>query len=72
MMEQSLTTRIIQCIDDALQQNREQNHRDYLGASQLGTPCDRQLQYGLWQTPVDDGKALDGLSLRRFCDGSCV
>lgn len=40
--------------------------RTYLGASRLGAPCDRALQFEFTDTSVDDGAALSGRTLRIF------
>jgi hypothetical protein len=63
----SLSDRIQALIDPALQaDNSAQPPREYLGASGLGAPCERQLQYGYTKAPVDHGKAFSGRLLRIF------
>jgi len=57
-------------IDQALQQEHQaKTSRDYLGASRLGVPCDRALQFEYWQRPYDLGKTLKGQLLRVFQAG---
>lgn len=40
--------------------------REYLGASYLGGPCLRAIQYEFTHTPKDEGKDFDGQAYRRF------
>jgi hypothetical protein len=40
--------------------------RSYLGASRLGAPCDRALQFEFTDTPVDAGTGPSGRTLRIF------
>lgn len=44
----------------------EEKRRDYLGASAIGGPCERRLQYDLMQTPYDDGWRYSTKTLRIF------
>jgi hypothetical protein len=54
-------------LDLGLTQARHgQAPRDYLGASRLGLPCERALQYEFLNAPVDPGRAPDGRLLRIF------
>ena len=54
-------------LDAALQAERSQQaRRRYLGASRLGLPCERALQYEYVDAPVDDGAELPGRTLRIF------
>ncbi len=54
-------------LDAALQAERSQQaRRRYLGASRLGVPCERALQYEYVDAPVDDGAELPGRTLRIF------
>src|SRR5574343_909846 len=54
-------------LDAALQAERShQARRRYLGASRLGVPCERALQYEYVDAPVDDGSDLPGRTLRIF------
>ena len=54
-------------LDAALQAERSQQpRRRYLGASRLGVPCERALQYEYVDAPVDDGSDLPGRTLRIF------
>jgi hypothetical protein len=56
-----------QRIDAALAAERAATTgRSYLGASRLGVPCDRALQFEFTDTPRDAGAALDGRTLRIF------
>ena len=58
---------IIPFIDKALVlENQKEPKRTYLGASSLGEPCKRKLQYRYMQTPPDEGKDFDGRTLRIF------
>ncbi len=43
--------------------------RDYLGASRLGVPCARALQFEYAHAPRDDGRELSGRALRIFAAG---
>lgn len=55
-------------IDEAqLKEEREQ--RAYLGASLIGYPCERQIQYRATATPVDEGKGFPPRILRCFQRG---
>ena len=57
-------------IDDTLTaENAAQAPREYLGASRLGVPCERALQYEYSQAPKDDGAEFDGKTLRVFAAG---
>src|SRR4051794_20764845 len=57
-------------IDSALvEQNRQQNPRNYLGGSRIGEPCARKLVYEFTNTPTDTGKGLNGQTLRIFDAG---
>jgi hypothetical protein len=61
------TERIIEAIDDALEaRNKQQQPRNYLGASRIGADCDRALQYEYLHTPVDAGRSFSGKLLRIF------
>jgi hypothetical protein len=63
----SLSARIESLIDPALQfENSAQTPRAYLGASRLGAPCERQLQYEYVKAPVDPDKGFSGRILRIF------
>ena len=54
-------------LDADLQAERShQARRRYLGASRLGVPCERALQYEYVDAPVDDGAELPGRTLRIF------
>ncbi len=59
--------RITALIDAALVHERSQQpQRTYLGASRLGGPCERALQYEYAGAPVDADRALTGRVLRIF------
>ena len=63
----SLSGQIEALLDKALQAEREATPaREYLGASRLGAPCERQLQYEYAKAPVDHGKGFSGRILRIF------
>ncbi len=54
-------------IDTALvEANKREPERKYLGASSLGEPCKRKLQYRYMRTEKDEGKDFDGKTLRIF------
>ncbi|CAK0772909.1 Isoleucyl-tRNA synthetase [Gammaproteobacteria bacterium] len=46
--------------------------RPYLGASQLGASCERAIQFGYTQTPVDPGRETSGKTLRIFERGHLI
>ena len=46
--------------------------RDYLGASRLGHPCERALQFEYTATPKDEGKEFTGQALRIFAIGHAL
>lgn len=48
---------------------REERRRQYLGASAIGGPCERRLQYDFLQTPFDEGWRFDARTLRIFQRG---
>jgi len=56
---------VIQLIDLALE-NSEQRGRNYLGASQLGVACERQLQFSYWNKERDTGQTFTGKQKRIF------
>jgi hypothetical protein len=45
------------------------NKRKYLGASSLGGPCTRQIQYVYLDAPVDEGKGFSAKTYRIFSLG---
>lgn len=54
-------------VDAGMQAARaRQSERQYLGASRLGVPCDRALQYEYAKAPVDHGRDTPGRMLRIF------
>ena len=66
----SLDDIISQRIDQALQkQHAQQAHRDYLGASSLGEPCARKLQYQYLAITPDKATMFSGATLRIFARG---
>ena len=61
---------ITERIDQALQkQHAQQAHRDYLGASSLGEPCARKLQYQYLDIVPDKTPTFNGETLRIFARG---
>ena len=63
----SLSGQLQELFDRALEAERDATpSREYLGASRLGAPCERQLQYEYAKAPVDHGKAFSGRLLRIF------
>ncbi len=65
-----IAVRINELIDVALIAERAmQPRRDYLGASMLGDPCSRRIQYEYVGAPKDPGKDFDGQALRIFAAG---
>ena len=66
----TLAETITALIDQALVSERQQEiPRNYLGASRLGVPCERALQYEFLLTPKDDGRDFNGQTLRIFQAG---
>lgn len=55
-------------IDDAMR-NRKETRRDYLGASAIGEPCLRRLQYEYRGAPKDEGSDFAPKTLRVFHRG---
>ena len=63
----SLSGRLQALMDLALESERDATPaREYLGASRLGAPCERQLQYEYAKAPVDPDKGFSGRLLRIF------
>jgi hypothetical protein len=61
---------IAQRMDQALQkQHAKQASRDYLGASSLGEPCARKLQYQYLAITPDQATMFSGATLRIFARG---
>ena len=46
--------------------------RRYLGASSLGDPCDRKLQYRYMAQEIDEGKGFPAKTLRTFALGHSI
>ncbi|MBE7183847.1 MAG: hypothetical protein INR68_05530 [Methylobacterium mesophilicum] len=46
--------------------------REYLGASRLGHPCERALQFEFAHAPKDEGASFDGRTLRIFGIGHAL
>ena len=66
----SMAERINAAIDAALEAERAATpSRDYLGASRLGHPCERALQFEFAGAPKDEGQDFSGRSLRIFAIG---
>jgi len=65
-----IAVRINELVDAALIAEREkQPRREYLGASMLGDPCSRRIQYEYVGAPKDPGKDFNGQTLRIFAAG---
>ncbi len=63
----SICGQVSALIDAGLQKRQaEQSPRSYLGASRLGTSCERALQYEFAMTAVDPGREHSGRLLRIF------
>jgi len=63
----SMGERINDLVDAALIDERDAEiPRTYLGASRLGVPCERALQFEFAQAPKDDGGDFSGQVLRIF------
>lgn len=66
----SFTEQINAYVDLALiKQHKAESPRQYLGASQLGDPCLRRLQYSYSHTPKDGCAEFTGGLLRIFATG---
>lgn len=64
------TERVNAYVDRALiNQRNAESSRQYLGASQLGDPCLRRIQYGYSHTSKDEGSDFSGSLLRIFATG---
>ena len=61
----ALSDRVNWLIDSA-QAGAEREKRNYLGASLIGGPCERQIQYQAMGMPVDEGKGFPPRILRCF------
>jgi hypothetical protein len=69
----SLSGQLTALIDAGMQRARAaQPRRTYLGASRLGTACERALQYEVADAPVDPGRETDGRMLRIFARGHVI
>jgi hypothetical protein len=67
---QPALVRINELINAALiAERQQQTRRDYLGASMLGDPCSRRIQYEFVGAPKDAGKDFNGQALRIFAAG---
>lgn len=69
-------------IDDYITKHPDNQPRKYIGASSIGSPCERKLWYGytgvvgannepLLQRTFDIGKSLEGLVLDYLVDAGC-
>ena len=57
----SISGQITALVDAGMQRVRSTEvQREYLGASRLGTSCERALQYEFAKAPVDHGRETDG------------
>jgi len=60
-------------VDEALEAERAATPpRDYLGASRLGHPCERALQFEFAHAPFDAGAGPNGRALRIFAIGHAL
>jgi hypothetical protein len=67
---QPAAMRINELIDAALiAERQQQTRREYLGASMLGDPCSRRIQYEFACAPKDPDKDFNGQALRIFAAG---
>ncbi len=64
----TLADRFVELIDDALRQKPEAK-RAYLGASSIGEPCARRLQYSYLGAPQDEGSEFQPRTMRIFHRG---
>lgn len=65
-----IAVRINELVDTGLIAERQkQPRREYLGASMLGDPCSRRIQYEYVGAPKDQGKDFNGQTLRIFDAG---
>lgn len=65
--KRSFSEEVCALIDQALDAERAgQTPRSYLGASRLGAPCERALQYEYAKAPADEGRGFSGRTLRVF------
>ena len=63
----NISDKINKYIDEGLtKKNKEEKARKYLGASILGYPCGRKIQYMWKNTPRDAVRELSGKVLRIF------
>ncbi len=68
-----IAERINTAVDAALEAERASTPaRDYLGASRLGKPCERALQFEFAHAPKDEGQEFSGRSLRIFAIGHAL
>ncbi len=66
-LDEQLSDKITGLIDQSLQEKRDREvPRYYLGASRLGAPCERALQYEYLNAPKDPGQGFSGRVLRIF------
>ncbi|PPB81372.1 PD-(D/E)XK nuclease superfamily protein [Albidovulum inexpectatum] len=69
----SIAERINAAVDASLEAERAATPpRDYLGASRLGQPCERALQFEFAHAPKDEGQEFSGRSLRIFAIGHAL
>lgn len=67
MVRSEAVTGIHTAIAGALK--RDQKRRDYVGASSIGSPCERRVQYEFVGAPYDEGWREDPRTLRIFQRG---
>lgn len=63
-----LSDRFVSLIDTALEE-RSESPRSYLGASSIGEPCGRRLQYNFLGAKTDEGSGFSGRTKRIFHRG---
>lgn len=64
---QDASDRVNALIDAALVvRRRNEQPREYLGASRIGEPCSRRIAFEFAGAPPDDGRDFDGQALRIF------
>lgn len=66
-----IRTASVQAIHDALESvpPPREKRRAYVGASSIGSPCERKIQYEFMQTPHDEGWRFSAKTLRIFQRG---
>lgn len=71
--KRTITPKLNAVIDAALEIERDQQpKREYLGGSEIGRECERQLQFSLFNVEKDHGRDFSGRILRIFERGHWV